>query len=743
MAPAKEKRAAPMAKASPSVDTKSSSSRMHRRSRSGCFTCRLRRKKCDEAKPKCKACRNLGLDCEYKRPHWWINNENRRQQKEHIKTVIKTTKTNEKTMAAAQSAYGTRGSSDTSPDASSYDPNFDPSFATTPGIFTPFGPDMYMTHDPYSQGFPWEVDVKTEMHTYVNDELTRRDSSISTFSTWVPPPPQAMLPSSSYPSDDFAAAQATADLYEQQRQDSWTAEDPVSFNVFDFHHLGRQPGPQCSMIQLDDCDRPLFNHLLDNVLPLLFPVLEANQPGSVRADAVLPALENNKAYLHSCLLAAATHMKDTRTATTYLGGSLLGVDDETMRHRLAFVTIVVDALNSDTHHNEILDALLGMISLQGCVGLTSNPEKELIPWHQHFQTAADIVQKLELPTVLEGLHVTGGHPSFNMTLTAWIDILGATMQGKAPRFSNTYRNMFFAQATSGLEDLMGCNDLVMYLLSEVACLDSLKTDGRLDDISLCSHITSLAQTLDQIEPADPPEIPYSKAGVLRPKQLTKNVTAVFRKAARVYLCSLVPEYNRHQPATVNLIAQVSDLVTHFVPSGPNGFDRSLVWPLLICGVNSIPASPFRRMLAERCEMLGEAADHGSFGRMVHLLHEVWRRNDDMILSAGVCEATPVTAGSPGGSISTPITASAATATTTTTTGGVNTGPAPASGASTSTSTSTSTNSVPLPPPTTTQPSSSTTTTTTTTSATSTTVPRNQNVHWRDVMQQIGWEYLLI
>lgn len=66
----------------------------------GCFTCRLRRKKCDEAKPKCKACRNLGLDCEYKRPHWWINNENRRQQKEHIKTVIKRTKTNEKNIAA-------------------------------------------------------------------------------------------------------------------------------------------------------------------------------------------------------------------------------------------------------------------------------------------------------------------------------------------------------------------------------------------------------------------------------------------------------------------------------------------------------------------------------------------------------------------------------------------------------------------------------------------------------------------
>jgi hypothetical protein len=68
--------------------------------RPGCFTCRLRRKKCDEGKSKCKACRHLGLDCEYKRPHWWGNNESRRKQKEHIKSIIKRTKTNEKNMAA-------------------------------------------------------------------------------------------------------------------------------------------------------------------------------------------------------------------------------------------------------------------------------------------------------------------------------------------------------------------------------------------------------------------------------------------------------------------------------------------------------------------------------------------------------------------------------------------------------------------------------------------------------------------
>lgn len=490
-----------------------------------------------------------------------------------------------------------------------------------------------------------------------------------------------MLPS--YTGDDWAQQDVC-----QTRQDSWTGDD-MDFNFFDFSHTAQPTDPGCSMVQLeDDCDRPLFEHLLKHVLPLLFPVLEAYQHGSVRAEVILPALENNKAYLHSCLLAAATHLKNSRPLHNGTA------EDDAMRHKLAFVTIVVEALNGDIHHGEMLDALLGMISLQGCVGSAADLEKELIPWHQHFQAAADIVQKLDLPSSLESIAQTGGHPQFNMTLTAWIDILGATMLGKAPRFSHTYRNMFFAGASTGLERLMGCNDFVMYLLSEVACLDSLKVEGKLDDIGMCSHITSLAQTLDQIDPQEALQSPFSKAGVLRPKQLSKNITALFRKAARVYLCSLVPDSSRYQAATVNLVSQMADML-QFIPSGPNGFDRCIVWPLLICGANSIPASPFRRTLSDRCELLGDAADHGAFGKMVRLLHEVWRRNDDIVISAGVCEATPVTAGSPGGSISTPIASASAGA-------GI-----------------------------------------TASSSTTTTLPRNQSVHWRDVMQQNGWDFLLI
>ena len=82
------------APSSQSEDKKNS--KTHKRSRSGCFTCRLRRKKCDEGHPACGACLNLSVRCEYKRPVWWGNADQRRVQKERIKNKIKQTKTIER-----------------------------------------------------------------------------------------------------------------------------------------------------------------------------------------------------------------------------------------------------------------------------------------------------------------------------------------------------------------------------------------------------------------------------------------------------------------------------------------------------------------------------------------------------------------------------------------------------------------------------------------------------------------------
>ncbi|RMZ89087.1 hypothetical protein DV736_g3684, partial [Chaetothyriales sp. CBS 134916] len=689
--------------ATKSSQTAKTISKMHRRSRSGCFTCRLRRKKCDEGKPKCKACRHLGLECEYKRPLWWSNNETRRNQKDYIKSIIRRTKTTEKTTAAPSTYQGayrrisapnmpysvpTPDTSDGHPaslrgaslasqharasmsdsDDEDYEQPFDSSFASTPGFYDAYSGPMYtaqMSHPPqaYSHGSPYEVDVKTERQMFINDVPTRRDSTISTFSTFLPP--TAMLPS--YPADEWAHTQPDY-FTSTMKQEDWSTEEGLDVNFFDFSHgvppqQPFQPAEQSSTVTIADEDRLLFDYMLSNVLRLLFPVLEANQHGSVRNDVVLPALENNAAYLHSCLNAAAIHQRAT-LGPSASPDTVAQVEASIMRHKFAFVSEVVAALNTDTTHTAMLEATLAMIALHTVVGrsaaLTScnpgpeNPDAE-IPWHAHFQAATELVSKLSLPFQLESMISTPSlHPPFNMTLTAWIDILGSTMLGRSPIFANTYRTKHIAGSTSGLAELMGCHDSVMYLLSEVSCLDSLKCDHKLDDVAICSHITSLAQQLDHTETPDQVvKSPYSSTGALRPKQLSRNITAIFRKATRVYLCSLVPTYSRYDSAVVNLISQMSDML-QYVPAGPAGFDRSLVWPYLICGANCTPTSPFRRVLAERIELLGDEADHGSFGRMVRLLHQVWQRNDEIALSAGICEPTPVTAVSPNGSVTTPI-----------------------------------------------------------------------------------------
>ncbi|TAQ83432.1 hypothetical protein B7494_g8245 [Chlorociboria aeruginascens] len=75
-------------------------------------------------------------------------------------------------------------------------------FNGPPGIadYTAYNAQMHSSHSQYAPMYPeyspYEIDVKTERQMFVNDIPTRRESTISTFSTFHPPPPHdAILPS--------------------------------------------------------------------------------------------------------------------------------------------------------------------------------------------------------------------------------------------------------------------------------------------------------------------------------------------------------------------------------------------------------------------------------------------------------------------------------------------------------------------------------------------------------------------
>ncbi|CAI7582065.1 unnamed protein product [Penicillium glandicola] len=584
------------------------SGRLHKRSRSGCFTCRLRRKKCDEGHPACKACANLCIKCEYKRPVWWSNAEQRRQQKERIKIKIKQTKSLERSGSLQEHmnrvlSSPSSGENDFGRSVYSerYDSNFSAHFST-PG-FVPIS---------YSQQYPYEVDVKTERQTFVNDVPLRHDSSVSTFNAMGPPQLHATLPT--FPSDEW---------FQEEYFDSSRQFSEVNTSLGD-PGIGQSQASLQANIPVNDYDRPLLDHFVDNVLRMIFPILEIHQRGSARARSVLQSLETNKSYFHCCLSVAAIHLK----TTSRLNGEQ--IDHDIMRHRYEAISELCKALNKDADHEHILDATLAMILFHCSVGAPDDYLPD-IPWNDHFQAASNLVSKLDLTNQLIPCGPMHTVPPFSMSLTSWIDILGATMLGKTPQFAHSYRAKHLSGTSSGLRELMGCDDRIMYLISEVACLESLKLEGRIDSIAVCTHVSALGSQLEYTEDADTTLMsPYSPGtGAIRPDALTKTMTAIFRIAARIYLCSLIPGADRNQTSTINLVNALTDALS-YVPSGPFGFDRSLVWPLLIAGAFSTPSSPYRQVLDDRVTALGDLADLGSIGRMYQLLNEYWRLSDDPV-----------------------------------------------------------------------------------------------------------------
>ena len=597
----------------------------------GCFTCRLRRKKCDEAHPACGACINLNVRCEYKRPVWWANAEQRRAQKERIKNKIKHTKTIERSNSNNHAGeldckaeahkkrstdqidhYRNGNNSLSSPTGVSPEYDFNrPMYAEPQDMFSSHLPTPGLGTAPYGPyTHPYEIDVKTERQTFINDVPMRHDSSTSTFSTFAPPQLSAPMPT--YTGDE------------------WFGEDYFATQASNFDGMqAPMVGPidqtyswLQSSIPVSDNDRPLLDHFIHSVLRQIFPVLEAHQRGHLRAQAILKALETNKCYLHCCLSVAAIHLKTTE--------GLVGdqIDHDIMRHRYEAISQLCQALGEDSNLEGILDATLAMIFFHCSVGPSDDYLPD-IPWSDHFQAATNLVNRLGLPE--QPLEPVNGYmvPSFSMSLTSWIDILGSTMMGRTPQFAHSYRAKHLSGTSAGLRELMGCDDRIMYLISEIACLDSLKNQGRVDDLTVCSHVQALGRQLEHTESVDPTlEPPFSAAtGAILPDALTKTMSCIFRIAARIYLCSLVPGFDRNTATNQNMVQAVTNAL-HFIPAGPHGFDRSLVWPLLMTGVHSSPSSEFRSVLAERAANLGDHADLGSFGRMYRLLQEVWRLTDD-------------------------------------------------------------------------------------------------------------------
>lgn len=452
--------------------------------------------------------------------------------------------------------------------------------------------------------FPWSPAVEI-----------RRDSTFSNINSNMTSFRQQVPGFESTDLQHFTPA-ITADFYTSPV--SSLIEHSPGFDTSEASHLSQSPSS--ANIKVDDADRPLLNHFMTHVAKLIFPVLNVHQQGAAVQNMIIPALASNPSYLHCALNAGALHFKCTGCIQTEQ------IDNDIMRHRSASTSIIRQALDQDVGHSDVLETTLAMILFSARVG---RPEQSLpdIPWHQHLQAATSLARRLQLPQNMAAgtFGINNGAP-IDLTLTSWIDIIGATMRGTTPAFAQQYRDFKAGNRGVGLSDLTGCEDKVMFMISETACLEARKFSG-LDEVMLCQYIESLGAELGQGEtPVMNIRHAVYENGVLDPHQLNTNMTALWRIAARIYLCSLVPGFPASSASMSSLVAKISAILA-YIPSGPEGLDRSLVWPLLMAGFVSTPSCQFRAVFAERCFRLGPAAECGSFGLLRRVLTALWAVND--------------------------------------------------------------------------------------------------------------------
>ncbi|KAF7587850.1 hypothetical protein BBP40_006647 [Aspergillus hancockii] len=580
-----------------------------------CFTCRLRRKKCDETRPNCKSCTTYALKCEYRPPRWWATNEQRCSQRERIKVRIRQTKIMEKNGCLKEYMDKIEALCEETPTTSEFDvsrsvlPEQQNPFATpaqqaAQGSSIVPGPTIGLAIEPKpapgapaplpTPVTPFDININCEQEMFLNNDFLQNNLALPGFDTMNLAQPQMSTP--------------------QLASNNWLANN---FNPLQPFGSMSPPGfayqnrslSAClqTMMPVDEKDRPLLEHFLDNVMQLVFPIVDVHQAGPARIRDIFGLMQSNRSYFHCCLSVAAIHLKSSQ-------GMEDQMDHDIMQHRYDSISHLCRLLNKGTGYMQVIDATLAYILYHCSLG-TQDDYLPDIPWSIHFKGVTHLVKKLNYAP-----------NQFNVTVITWIDIISATMSGSTPHFSHTYRTKHLTGQTSGLQQLMGCDDRVMYLISEIACLESLRLDGLIDDITVLSHVSAMTGQIDWTEPADPTlDVPFTSIGVVIPEKLTKIVTALYRIAARLYLYSLLPSVDYDDPAITTWIATVIE-VLKYIPAGYSGFDRCLVWPLFITGAYASPSSNFRKVLTERIVALGYLGELGSLGRMYRVLKEVWRES---------------------------------------------------------------------------------------------------------------------
>ncbi|KAK4067550.1 transcriptional regulator family: Fungal Specific TF [Trichoderma harzianum] len=535
----------------------------------GCWTCRLRRKKCDETRPECANCTGLQITCHYGRlkPEWLDGAEKQEAMAAKIKSQIKQQAGNRRERHHASAVAM--------------------SFAATA--------------------------LEREDSEFVNliprHELSSNEPRFHTDEVW--------------PNAAIALIDDSQDLI---GVDPSKHKVPDTLPGFDFAYkaqLGSRPGSEI----LSSWGEDEMNHLmryLDHVFPFLFPFYRTSllDPGRgwifqhiAQSKVSFHSVIGISAYFFSVALSEKYSGREHEMCKTVVWSKLIQQAD------MCFDMLQQDIqeLNDRGDEASLLDKVRVMESI--------------VQFLIFETAVVDILSKIAqrpLYALKKDHYVWDNRQEcfrFFAGILLFIDTIASTSLRRPPQLLE-YHPQFLTDKDDGeyikgeapirLSRLVGCHNWAIRVVAEISALDVWKKENMRVGSFFATELAERARYIDQILEEGMSQLDNVYATD------TVTSTRIWAYAAKIYLAVVVSGWQPMLPKIRSCVAHALRLLQTVVGSSHL---RVLAWPLCVAGCMAERAQEetFRNLFAE----LDKTALIGILGEALRVMESVWQNRGNM------------------------------------------------------------------------------------------------------------------
>ncbi|KAK2597284.1 hypothetical protein N8I77_013144 [Diaporthe amygdali] len=634
------------------------------RSSDGCWTCRLRRKKCDEARPQCAACEALEISCLYsdEKPEWMDGGDRQAEKAEEVKAEVK-----KKAAWRRERKYLT---------------------GIEPGI-----EELSVADGASELNFTTQNDASRKKTT-----VGANNAASSTNSSWDSPQNSSSeATSNTTPSSSTAepGALSSGDGMYIQGQQFAAHATTQSF-------LSSAPVGTVPYHSLNERELTFLTMYLDYVFPFLFPFYRPPLLQSGRGWLLILLLRK-RTLLHSAL-SLATYFFAVATDNLLSGHELCREHNRSeleKQHELTLKELQHDVavVNERGVASDLIESARIMESIVQLVVFEVAVTRRIAcaeSWMVHLDGAFVMFEQImehhassgegdgkhycwhaiigqlgvgsQMPTL--GFSPSGDPYPYNSdqaamrfftALLLFADVISATALETTPRLyrfhgillessSGSFAGVDITGPQINLESIVGIKNSVITLLAQAADLHAWKKEmtknGSLSMVQLVTRASQIETPLrgliacleqqrqsandghgNQVPPMTNPIdfiAQYNVGLPIIPSSSTVWTSLIWAYASLTYLCTIVsgwqpscPEIRASVAATIDLLASAP------VPASV----RSVVWPFCVTGCLALPEEEgiFRGLV----ESLGPLSSFGTIAGALRVMEAVWARRGQL------------------------------------------------------------------------------------------------------------------